>query len=132
MDSFEIFNGPDLKVAFTDPEFSDDSWLTSYLFTILGRGITANVRVDNPPYGQSPFVLFEQMNNEWSGWKEPKGWCAMEGECNLRATYETRGHIILSAGIDNQSGSWSANANIDIEAGELDSLARLAKAFFGC
>ena len=132
MDSFEILNGPDLKVAFTDPEFSDDGWLTSYLFTVLGRGITASIRVDNPPYGHSPFVLFEQMKNEWSGWKEPKGWCAMEGEYNLRATYEPRGHIILSSEIDNPSDCWSANAKIDIEAGELDSLARRAKAFFGC
>lgn len=132
VDSFEILNGPDLKVAFTEPKFSDDGWLTSYLFNILGRGITASIRVDNPPYGHSPFVIFEQMNNEWSGWKEPKGWGAMEGEYNLRATYEPRGHVILSAKINNQSDSWSANANIDIEAGELGSLARRAKAFFGC
>ncbi|UTW05160.1 hypothetical protein KDX31_09270 [Amphritea atlantica] len=132
VDNFEILNGPDLKVVFTGPKFSDDGWLESYMFTIAGNGIEASIRVDNPPYGHSPYVLFEQMNNEWSGWKEPKGWGAMEGEYNLRATYEPRGHILLSAEIVNLSGSWSTIASIDIEAGELESLARRAKAFFGC
>lgn len=132
MDNLEIINDPNLKIVFSDPEFSDDGWLASYLFTISGNGINASVRVDNPPYGHSPYALFEQMNNEWSGWKEPKGWGAMEGEYNLKATYEPRGHILLSAEIDDQSGNWSATSNIDIEAGELESLARRAKAFFGC
>lgn len=132
VDNFEILNGPDLKIVFSDREFSDDGWLASYLFSVSGSGINASARVDNPPYGHSPNVLFEQMNNEWSGWAEPKGWGAMEGEYSIKATYEPRGHIILSVEIENLSCSWFATANLDIEAGELESLARRAKAFFRC
>ena len=131
MDNFEILNRSNTKIIFSDSKFSDDGWLTSYLFSISGDGINASVRVDNPPYSKSPLVLFEQMNNEWSGWKEPKSWQAIEGECNLVATYDNRGHILLSAEIDNQSESWSAISSIDIEAGELELLASQAKVFFG-
>jgi hypothetical protein len=131
VETFEIINGPDLKIVFSDQVFSDDGWLENYLFTIFGKGINASIRVDNPPYGHSPYVLFEQMNNEWSGWEESKGWGAMEGEYNLTASYKTRGHILLSAEI-NQSGSWRAIANMGVEPGELEVLARRAKGFFGC
>ncbi len=132
MDSFEICNSKGLQVIFSAPQFSDEGWLDNYLLSIAGNGVNADIRVENPPYGHSPYILLKQMSKEWNGWKDPKEWGAMEGEFCINATYKVTGHIMLSFEINDVSNGWDVIANIDVEAGQLESLACEAKEFFGC
>ncbi len=130
METFEIVNASELKIMFSERILDNSGWIESYLFSIIGNGINTSIRVDNPPYGSSPDLLFNQMNIEWSGWKESKSWEAIEGEFNIIATYEQRGHIILNAQIDNLSNNWKSTAEIHIEPSQLETFAYNANEFF--
>jgi hypothetical protein len=130
-ESFSIESQPNLKLIFDQPKHNNDGWLESYQVSVISPGLTAKIRAENPPYGHSPVKLFEQMANDWDGWDGEKSWGAMEGEYNLVATSSKTGHITLSAELEIYN-TWSTTAHVDIEAGQLETIAKKAKRFFGC
>lgn len=132
MESFKLTGNEGIRVIFDRRQFTEDKWLESYFIKIEGIGVSAEAKVDNPPYGNSPLSLFDEMNVSWSGWEKNKTWDAMEGEFNLSASYGSGGHVQLAIEIDNQYLNWLTCAYIAIETGQLENIARQAKAFFIC
>lgn len=96
----------------------------------MGDGINAYINVENPPFGNSPYSLFEEMKREWAGWQDRKTWTAAEGECSLSATHDATGHVTLTPEIENRKSYWKATADFIIEAGQLNAIASKAKTFF--
>jgi hypothetical protein len=91
------------------------------------------VQVDNAPYGQSPAVLFKQIEEEWKGWEGEKAWTSLEGEFDLVATTDSTGHVMFSASI--RSGYIPPESRLFIEfvveAGQSELNHKRAKEFFG-
>jgi hypothetical protein len=128
---FTIQNNPRAKLFFDSPRYGAEGLLEKYDISILFSGMSAKIEVENPPYGHSPYSFFEQMSNNWDGWEGEKGWTAMEGECELTATYIRTGSVSFVASIYTYD-LWSVTAKINIEAGQLERLSQDAKSFFGC
>jgi hypothetical protein len=91
-----------------------------------------SMSVENPPYGKSPAEFFQDLANHWSGWQEEKTWGAMEGEYSIEASMSKTGHasIRFNTNVYYSPGEWVAIASVDIEAGQLERLAKKAKLFF--
>ena len=130
MEVFELENEHGLKLIFAKRAFDYKGWLQSYKVKLVGKDIEVSMDVENPPYGRSPYTLFEEMNRQWSGWHDIKSWSAMESECSLSATHDATGHITLTLEIENRRQSWKAIAEFMIEAGRLSAVAAQAKSFF--
>lgn len=64
--------------------------------------------------------FFEAMAHDWRGWQEPKVYS--NSGVKLVGVSDKTGHIKLTVQI--QGPSWSTKACINLEAGQLDSLAR--------
>jgi hypothetical protein len=126
IDSFTIQTEPNIKLLFDSPEYNQEGLLEKYQVSIFSKGLSVKLKADNPPYGHSPYKLFEQIANDWRGWNGEKGWGAMEGEYSLTATFAKTGHITLE-----EYNLWTVTAKIDIEAGQIENLAKKAKKFFG-
>lgn len=78
--------------------------------------------------------LFRDAASNWRGWCGPKNWASIEGELQLTLTADVRGHITLEVVLSHDIGNvdpWMLRANIGLEAGQLESVARQAEAFFG-
>lgn len=90
--------------------------------------------VANPPYGEDPTSLFDSMAQQWSGWQGALEWRAFKSEMQILATCDKRGHVALEFRLpsDDYGGwpEWSARFVVELEAGQLDNLARDARAFF--
>lgn len=79
-----------------------------------------------------PSTLFDEMGREWKGWKGTKTWAALEDELRLEASADSTGHISLAITMRDYTdpSEWRLKATLDLEAGQLDQLAKaLAKAF---
>lgn len=132
MDKLVIKSEREVSLTFHSRRFNAESWLEHYCITANARNFNASIEVENPPYGMSPAEFFERIAAEWSGWKGAKEWGAIEGEYNLSATCDSLGHITLEVEI-NRNGyplCWPGILSLIIEAGQLEKLARDAKAFF--
>jgi hypothetical protein len=102
------------------------------MMTGEGPGFSGEIEVQNPPYGMSPAALFNQVAEEWSGWKGEKGWGAIEGEFNLSATCDSLGHVtfVVELNPNGHPPCWSANLSLVVDAGQLEGLSNAAKLFF--
>ncbi len=80
-----------------------------------------------------PGPLFAAMAEQWRGWPGELSWESLEGEFRLGCTVDRSGHVAIA--VELRSGSparsWSVQATIGAEAGQLDDLARRAAEFFG-
>jgi hypothetical protein len=78
--------------------------------------------------------LFADAAREWRGWEGSKMWCTIEGELQLDLTSDRRGHVMLHIRLSSDAGgvdAWQHDANLGIEAGQLDGIAKSARSFFG-
>jgi len=132
MDELVINSEREVKLTFHSRRFNSEGWLEMYCITAKARNFKATIDVENPPYGMSPAEFFENIANEWTGWKGTKEWGAIEGEYNLSATSDSTGHITLDAELNRNSFSpgWSGKLSLMIEAGQLEQLAHDARVFF--
>ena len=132
MEIFEIGTSSDLLLRFHSREIDSDGAIDSYLATIVSPGLEATIKVDNSPYGFPPSAFFERLASAWHDWKPEFDWRALEAELYLSASADALGHVEVTAnfrGGFNQP--WRATGSCILEAGQLDSVARRAAAFFG-
>jgi hypothetical protein len=132
MDELVIKSEREVMLTFHSRRFSSTGWLDSYSISARARNFSAQIEVENPPYGLSPAGFFAELADDWTGWKGQKGWGAIEGEYNLSATSDSLGHITLVAELNpnNVPPDWSGSVSLIVEAGQLEQLAYNAKEFF--
>lgn len=130
---FEIKSDNEYSLLFSDQSHDKNEWLTDYAVSLNSSDMSGIVRVDNPPYGQSPLVLFDSVKNEWRGWEGEKRWGSMEGEFDLSAISDNTGHITLTATIFSGHSAPASRMVIElvVESSQLDQIAKTAKEFFG-
>lgn len=74
--------------------------------------------------------LFAQAAREWKGWDGAKVWQSIEGELQLELSHDRRGHVRLRVRLRSDAGgadSWRHEAEIELDAGQLEALALRAK-----
>lgn len=75
--------------------------------------------------------LFASFARDWRGWDGERGWTSCEGEVELVATADRAGHVQLIVAVRRgwEPHGWQARGVIQLEAGQLDGLARDAASF---
>lgn len=73
--------------------------------------------------------FFRSMARDWRGWDGVRSWSSLEGELELEASSDGRGHtrLRLRMALD-PARDWRIDVVLVIEAGSLDELAAGAKA----
>jgi hypothetical protein len=77
--------------------------------------------------------LFAIIAENWKGWQGEKKWSSIEGEFSIIATSDKLGHISLSVEMHHDFGAtepWQLKSTVVVDAGQLDAIAKDAKAFF--
>jgi hypothetical protein len=98
-----------------------------------GSGIYAltGVWVDN--HVQSLSVFFEELTRFTTPWQGVREWESLEGEFSISATCTTLGQVDFSIEIRHYGGgteAWFVQGSLVTELGQLEKIARDAKAFF--
>jgi hypothetical protein len=77
--------------------------------------------------------FFEELAANSDGWHGVVDRESLEGDLRLEATSDSLGHIRIRIRLRNidPCTEWSAETSIKLEAGQLDALAKRAKAYFG-
>jgi hypothetical protein len=73
---------------------------------------------------------FERLAQEWRGWKGECRWASLEDDVELVATHDGLGTIALAVSLRTEAFAqhrWSARAELLLDAGALDRLAREAR-----
>lgn len=101
-------------------------WLSA---TIRCRGLAAVGRVSS--YQSTGLAeLFTSFARDWRGWPGTRTWQSLEGELELTATCDRTGHVNLTVTLsDRMHPAWSASADLVLEAGALERIAREVEAF---
>ena len=75
--------------------------------------------------------FFAELASQWKGWAGEKEWNSVEGDLGLSCTSDSLGHVAmrvkLKSGIDQDD--WCVQTVIHIDAGQLEELALIVKAF---
>jgi hypothetical protein len=81
---------------------------------------------------QSLLHLFEWMAENWRGWPGSKSWASIEGEFSLECSTDSLGHVHIDISLSEQDHSepWRLKARINVDAGQLDEIARNARSLF--
>ena len=79
-----------------------------------------------------PSLLFDEMARDWQGWERKKEWAALEDELRLTASSDHTGHIELVVIMRDYSdpADWRLQATLELEAGQLEELARAVRRGF--
>jgi hypothetical protein len=77
--------------------------------------------------------FFESMAIESMGWSGEKSWESLESHVVLRATIDQLGHVYLQAILRNcdDPADWRLETTIQLEAGQLEFIAKVARRVFG-
>lgn len=77
--------------------------------------------------------LFEWMASQSKPWKTSEGWESIEGEFKLYASCNVRGNITFDLELNHLgcTEEWRVKSQLKSEFGQLPSLAKKARAFFG-
>lgn len=97
-------------------------------------GISAEARVWSGYGIQShPAFLFAELAADWKGDGSERSWAALERELKLTCTSDRFGHVFMRVELRPQyyEFAWFAEVTITLELGQLESLAKRAKIFFG-
>ena len=133
MNEFLIKSEKEVSLTFHSRQFREDGWLQSYSISAVASNFSAVICAENPPYGSSPAEFFQELANNWAGWKGEKRWGALDGEYNLWASSDMTGHITLVAQFNpfDVAPCYSSTLSLVVEAGQLEQVASRAKLFFG-
>jgi hypothetical protein len=76
--------------------------------------------------------LFQSMARDWKGWDGERAWSSIEREFSVSAAADRLGHVSLSLRFRrfDVSEPWSISVQLQIEAGQLEVIARHVTAFF--
>ncbi|QSX99453.1 DUF6228 family protein [Janthinobacterium sp. PLB04] len=73
---------------------------------------------------------FQDMADDWNGWKGEKKWGDLENRVLLTATSDSTGHIKMKVTLTGQDYDSELRVNIMFEAGQLEGVARDVALFF--
>lgn len=78
---------------------------------------------------EDPAAFFDDLASHWRGWKGEKSWASLEGQLSFRATCDSLGHIQLRVRLRDDFGraEWTVEGTLELEAGQLEALARDAQ-----
>lgn len=112
----------------------EGSLLTFTITNKFEEGIDFNVRVDTPFFSgtapSSTFMAaplaawFQDMADDWKGWKGEKKWGDLESRVLLTATSDSTGHIKMKVTLMGPDYDSELGVNIMFEAGQLEGVAR--------
>lgn len=74
--------------------------------------------------------FFGGLAADWRGWPGTREWSALEGELQLMARTDRTGHTYLRVQLrDGAPAHWTVEAELVLEAGQLERIAAAAQAF---
>lgn len=113
------------------PEELRDYDEARYQINLISKSISAVVDVrDHRPIHWAKF--FAEMAKERKGWKGVKECRSLEGEISMSATSDSLGHILIQVTLHpDLYARWELKYQIELDAGQLESIAHLAKKYFG-
>jgi len=78
-------------------------------------------------------LFFAELAVEWRGWDGVKPWATYEGGLTLGCEHDGLGHVQISVDLRASSGGlgWRAQADVPLDAGQLDHLTQDLAAFVG-
>jgi hypothetical protein len=100
---------------------------------VLSRDHSAIRRVYAYTDGAGIARLFSEAAREWKGWTGAKVWESIEGELRLELRINHLGHVFLRVRIRSDPGEadrWQLDAELGLDAGQLDGVARDANRFW--
>jgi hypothetical protein len=75
---------------------------------------------------------FTSLATDWKGWPGERRWSSLEGELELSARCDRTGHVSLRVRLRRESpAEWQLDAQLVLEAGQLERLAHDARSFEG-
>ena len=78
-----------------------------------------------------PTAIFDSLAEGWRGWRGTKDWSSYERDLEFAAAADGKGHVFLrvklAAGASDDQ--WRAQAELLLEAGQLEALAKQFRAF---
>jgi hypothetical protein len=134
MDEFQIQSAHgEARLLFNDRSpFSSEEPLDSFFVQFADRDITAAVLIQSDEDWAHPRQLFTEMAKQWTGWSGELSWRSIFGGMELRCSHDRRGHVTIQIELSSDLPTrWRLQAHIEVEAGQLDTLASKASAFFG-
>ncbi len=77
--------------------------------------------------------LFRGLANAWRGWSDEKANESLEGHLRLACTADRTGHVTIRVRLRSMAigDDWRVEADLHIEAGQLQGLADAAVEYFG-
>jgi hypothetical protein len=78
-------------------------------------------------------AFIAELAEEWRGWDDVRRWATYEGGLTLALQHDGLGHIQVSVDLREHSGGlgWRVQADVEVDAGQLDELAKELAAFVG-
>lgn len=108
--------------------------VTSYRLLLIADGLSAEVKVDNAPFGDEPTALFRSISGNWRGWEGELKWRAIEGEYVIVAVFNKNGSVSITFAVHPQAvaapPAWTATVILNVESAELDALLGQFTRFF--
>ena len=95
-----------------------------------GEDLSASQVLEMTPTDMRELVFFfEELAVEWTGWRGAKVWKPPNERTSLEATHDGLGHVTLEARLFPRyyDLEWCVKAALQLEAGQLDAVAGLAK-----
>ena len=78
---------------------------------------------------ESIIQLFEQMAENWRGWKGEKTAGSIEEDLTLRCTSDSLGHGFLRVVLVDYDDNWKAEGTLRVEGGQYETIAKQLKRF---
>jgi hypothetical protein len=107
--------------------------MESFSLRVTDHNLSAAGQVYADYVPRNPALLFADMAEHWSGWRDELVWKSLEGELAMRCSHDGLGHIAIR--IELLSGprpdDWRIAATVMTEAGQLERIAQQAVVFFG-
>jgi hypothetical protein len=124
-----------LKSSNSEAEIQFSDVVEDYFrVSVVARDHSASRKVCAYTDARGVVKMFAEAARDWKGWQGAKVWQSLEGELRLELRADHLGHVSLRAEIRSDSGGadpWRLDAEVGLDAGQLDSIAAGAKALWG-
>jgi hypothetical protein len=101
----------------------------SFLVLVQGYEVRAEARASSF-MAPSLSEYFQDIADNWRGWQGEKCWATLEGEVQFSATADSIGHVRLAFFLRpaHTGYHWALRGALELEAGQLDSVAESVRA----
>ena len=122
-------SGP-AKLILYNPEFGDDALLEFYSVRVEDDGLVATTRVDaDSALTKGLDELFADLATNWRGWDGEKVGGSIDDNLFLSCHADKLGHTFIAVTLS-QSGNWTVEGKLQLDAAQLEPLAKQLKRFF--